>query len=279
MTDDTDNSSETRTGWTRNRTTLVLAIGFVVFVVVAAAGVLGGRLLTGNQHSDPQSTSTLSTPPGPTPSPPREGGFGPLSADGLGRPVAHPFNAAGQALPQSAVSRPDYRCELPPNCAPVPAPEAMMWQEIKPSVLPFSTSDGPARIDGVAATGYTRTPQGAALAALQIFWRAVASRTNFDVITDRQMVGSPEDLEALKATKDWDYTSRPATIPRPSAFRVTAWQDEFAALQFAVPTKDPGIYSTLALEVVWRDGDWKLRAPSTPSPQRKVISLVGWTQW
>ncbi|WP_280246935.1 MULTISPECIES: hypothetical protein [Nocardia] len=278
---DSDDKPETRSGWIHNRTSLVLAAGFLACVLVAAGGVLAGRLVTADDEaSGPHASTAAPVTTSLIPNPPSaDGGFGPPSADSLGRPVAHPNNPAGQPLRQSGVARGDYRCEVPPNCASVEAPAGMMWQEIKPSVLPFSTSDGPARVEGVAATGYTRTPQGAAIAALHIFWRAVASRANFDVISARQMVGSRADLEKLKATRQWDYTSRPSTIPRPAAFRVTAWQDEFAAVQFAVPAKDPGTYSTLSLDVVWSEGDWKLRAPTVAAPQRTVVSLLGWTPW
>ena len=197
-------SANEGTGWRNNRTTLILAAGFLAFVVIASAGILGYRALSGHDTTNPQSRPSASAVPTTT-APNSPGGFGAPSADTLGRPVAHPNNAAGQALPQKPVSRDDYRCDTPPNCSAPVAPESVMWQEVKPWVLPFSTSDGPARIDGSLAQGYTRTPQGAALAAWQIAWRAASSREVFDDVMAHQMVGTPEDLAQMRATKQWDY--------------------------------------------------------------------------
>ncbi|WP_067471607.1 hypothetical protein [Nocardia amamiensis] len=266
-------------GWRNNRTTLVLAAGFLGFVVIASAGILGYRALGGHDDdAQPQSRPSASAAPTTT-APNAPGGFGPPSADMLGRPVAHPNNAAGQALPQKPVSRDDYRCDTPPNCPAPAAPESVMWQEVKPWVLPFSTSDGPARVEGPLAEGYTRTPQGAALAAWQIVWRAASSREVFDAVMAHQIVGTPEDLAQMRATKQWDYSGTSALALRPSGFRITGWQGDFAAIQYAVPAHSPGVWNVVPIEVVWQDGDWRMRAPHTPAAKLTVVSLSGWTTW
>ncbi|QIS23641.1 hypothetical protein [Nocardia terpenica] len=266
-----------RPGWTGNRTTMVLAAGFVMIVAVAAIGVVLARHTGDAARSATGATTTAPTSSSARPTDAAGGGFGPMSADALGRPVAHPNNPAGQPLSQTPLQRGEYRCDLPPNCPPVESPAGVMWQEVKPWVLPFSTSDGPARMDGPLAVGFSRTPQGAALAAWQIVSRATSSRQNLDVVVARQTVGAPEDLARLKARRDWDATGSAPLGERPSAFRVTAYQDGFASIQYAVPAS--GVFTVIVLEAVWQDGDWKFRAPHIPARPQSVLTLAGWTQW
>ncbi|MGN2642254.1 hypothetical protein ACTD5D_40025 [Nocardia takedensis] len=262
----------------RGRTSLALAAILLAVFVVAAAGVLVLRTSgddpgadTGAGRSQGRTASSGSAAP--------SGGFGPPSADSQGRVVAHPNNPLGQPLSQSPVARGEYRCDPAPTCPAAEAPAGMVWQEVKPWVLPFTTSDGPARLDGPLALGYTRTPQGAAVALWQIVWRAASSRAVFDQVLARQITGTPEDLALLTASKQWDSTDTPAAALRPSAFRVTAWQDTVAVVQFAVPARDPGVWNVVMFEALWQDGDWKLRAPHTPTARQSIISLAGWTPW
>lgn len=262
-----------------SKTTFWLSVGFFGFAVLAGAGVLFSRFTSGEETpaAGTAGTTTASVTPSQGPG---GAGFGTPSADALGRPVEHPRNPAGQALPQSPSATSDYQCELPPNCPAVEAPQGLMWQEIKPWVLPFSTSDGPARVEGPLAYGFQRSPQGAALAAWQIAWRAASSRESFDQFLARQAAGEAQDFESMKATKNWDYSDRVSAARRPSAFRLTGWQPSgFAAVQYAVPAT-PGTWSVVALNVVWQNGDWKLRAPSgSPQQSQTLVSLAGWTQW
>ncbi|MFD4356811.1 hypothetical protein ACFWPX_29965 [Nocardia sp. NPDC058518] len=260
-----------------SKTTFWLAFGFFGFAILAGAGVLFARFTSGD---DAAAAGTTSSAAAPTTSAPAGGGFGTPSADTLGRPVEHPRNPAGQPLAQTPAAPTDYQCELPPNCPAAEVPQGLMWQEVKPWVLPFSTSAGPARVEGPLAFGFQRSPQGAALAAWQIAWRAASSRENFDLFLARQAAGEPQDFESMKATKDWDYSDRVSAAKRPSAFRITGWQPSgFAVIQFAVPST-PGTWSVIALNVVWQDGDWKLRAPGgSTQHSQTLVSLAGWTQW
>ncbi|MFC9556047.1 hypothetical protein ACFTWF_35085 [Rhodococcus sp. NPDC056960] len=272
-----------RTGrwWLASPATLWASVGFLLVIVVAGAILIvrGG----GEDRAAPVPSAAPTPSSSPTTEPEQErpgaSGFGPPSADWLGRPVTKPNNPAGQVLPQTALSRGPYTAgEL------VPAPAGVMWQQVGPSVLPFSTSDGPARtVDGLA-TGYTRTPQGAALAALQALVR-VANPDAYQQVVDRQILHTPE-LEQMLAhsrpehTQSGDPTAILEFTPRPSAFRVTGWiEGEFAALQYALPHSANGPYTILAAEAVWVDGDWKLRLPDTTPRQTQTTTLAGWTLW
>lgn len=272
-----------RTGqwWLASPATLWASVGFLLVIVVAGA-ILVAR---GGGEDRPGSVPSAAAPAPSSPATqPEQGqtgasGFGPPSADWLGRPVTKPNNPAGQVLPQTAVHRGSYTAgEL------VPAPVGVMWQQVGPSVLPFSTSDGPARIGDGLATGYARTPQGAALAALQALVR-VANPDAYQKVVDRQMLHTPELEQLLAHSRPEQSTSSDPTAileftPRPAAFRVTGWiEGEFAAIQYALPHSENGPYTLLAAEAVWVDGDWKLRLPDTNPRQTQTTTLAGWTLW
>ncbi|NKS71511.1 hypothetical protein GS584_25195 [Rhodococcus hoagii] len=56
-------------------------------------------------------------------------------------------------------------------------------------MVPFSTSDGPTTVDGLSARGFGHSPQGAALAGWQIFFRIAGSNNEVGrAIYDSQVV-------------------------------------------------------------------------------------------
>lgn len=87
----------------------------------------------------------------------------PPSADMLGRPIAYPENPAGQ--PFRSNRRP--RCLLLPGTTDLPTTRRtsalVMWQIIGPFALPFSNERRTHTRGRTSGSGYTRTPQGAAL--------------------------------------------------------------------------------------------------------------------
>ncbi|MBM4543059.1 hypothetical protein GS463_29855 [Rhodococcus hoagii] len=90
--------------------------------------------------------------------------------------------------------------------------------------------------------------------------------------------------KALWAPKQWlDWSQYPQQY-RPDAFRVTGWSDDnsYAVIEYALRDMRTGTQTgwfTARFEVVWQDGDWKLRRPSTQLPPQNLTSLAGWTQW
>ncbi|NKS56581.1 hypothetical protein GS504_03445 [Rhodococcus hoagii] len=259
-----------------SRTTGVLAWAFcaVLAVVVVAAVLIA---VTRDSDSDNASRPQTSAPSTTEPAPATPGAqFGVPASDIFGRVVAQPVNPRGQALPQSPVDRPQFR-----QGSPVTAPDGMMWQQIGPFVLPFSTSDGPARIDGPIARGYTQTPQGAALAAWQANWRLPIDQESLDAVFESQIEPSTRGPKALWAPKQFQDWSQYAQLPRPDAFRIVGWSEDnsYAVIDYAMRDKTPGAWFTGRFEVVWQDGDWKLRRPSTQIPPQTITSLAGWTQW
>jgi len=67
------------------------------------------------------------------------------------------------------------------------APAEVNFQVVHGLQLPFSPVDGPLRVDGPVAAGYSHTPQGAALAGTQLSQRLVFA-PGYKEVVDQQSV-------------------------------------------------------------------------------------------
>lgn len=138
-------------------------------------------------------------------------------------------------------------------------PHRVSWQRVDGVPFPFSDSDGPARISGAIASGYSHTPQGAVLAAAHITFRLTWS-PDYASVLDKQAVVSDATRRQLLTARDHGGTVDPALLSEvasaPSAFKIVAYSDERADLYLAFPSRD-GNYRFAASTVVWADGDWK----------------------
>ena len=258
-----------------SRTTGAAAVGFIVLVVVLVTIVL---VRSGDSGDTPPAAAppVTAAPPSTPVSPGGEGGFGPSLADPYGREIAVPINEQGQVLPQTDPGdRPAFAKDVP-----VPAPAGIMWQRIGATVAPFSTSDGPTRIDGRLAYGFARTPQGAALAGWQIMARALRSADDLREIYDLQTVADPGKKQAamdqLAAAGKSDYRISDALF-FPEAFQITSYTDSFAVVRYATPSEN-GTWVAEQRSLAWDNGDWKIR-DTTSAPQPRLSSLAGWTRW
>ncbi|MGE2767151.1 hypothetical protein ACQGAO_00190 [Rhodococcus sp. 1.20] len=153
----TEGSRLRRTGeWlATSRTTGIAAAVFcaLLAVVVAVAVVIA---VTRDDDSVGAGAPTATQPPATAPAKPDSGtAFGVPSADLFGRVIANPVNPRGQALPQSQADRPSFK-----EGDPVPAPEGLMWQQVGPFILPFSTSDGPTSSRWPIGHGFRSHPPG-----------------------------------------------------------------------------------------------------------------------
>ncbi|RDI67484.1 hypothetical protein DFR76_103555 [Nocardia pseudobrasiliensis] len=217
--------------------------------------------------------------------------FAPPTTDMFGRRVDVPNNIAGQALAQNPAER--HRAGAPgwTTGAPTPAAGQGVWQRIFDGpVVRFSASDGPARIDGKAATGFARTPQGAALAAEQNYWRTNANPTDRELLT-RLVDVTPQYLaqyDALVAAGKVSPRLPDKLTPllfASDAFRVATFDDDHAVVEFARKAREvidgQPTWVGMRLAVVWRDGDWKLTAVDSEQQVRidSLRSIEGWTTW
>lgn len=150
------------------------------------------------------------------------------------------------------------------------APQQISWQRVDGVPLPFSGSDGPSRIDGAIAQGYTRTPQGAVIAAIQIGMRLIFS-PDFESVVSRQTAVTDSERQQLitarSSSPSIDAVSVNASTLQPAAFKIGAYTDTDATIYFAYPAAT-GTYRIARMAVTWSGGDWKYTGRMAPdAPQ------------
>ncbi|GAB2633716.1 hypothetical protein [Nocardia goodfellowii] len=277
----------------RSRLTL-LGLAAAVAVLVAVGVTVSAlrdnpepddaRVLATNASSGPLNGTTAAPAPAPL-------GFAGAAVDVFGRRVDIPNNPAGQALPQHAGQQ---RTSADPDwltAAPVGTRGEGGWQRVYGVSVPFSTSDGPARIEDGLALGYSRTPQGAILAGAQIMYRANA-RPADRKLRARQMVLTAQE-QATYARKIAEG-GVPEQLPESAskwlvasdAFRIENYTPERATMRIATRAQagegGGNRWVATQLAVVWIDGDWRLQSVPGPDgrPQTETITtLTGWTPW
>lgn len=146
------------------------------------------------------------------------------------------------------------------------APQGVSWQRVDGVPLPFSASDGPTSIEGAVAEGYTRTPQGAALAAIQIAMRMLFSPDFESVVREQTAVTSTERDQLISARSGQPIINADAVTAatlQPAAFKVGAYSDQDATVYYAYPSQD-GVYRIARMSVTWQDDDWKYTGRMSP---------------
>ncbi|MFF0546625.1 MULTISPECIES: hypothetical protein [Nocardia] len=229
-----------------------------------------------------------------TTQPPAQSGDGPTTAvsstassaarpptvDMFGNRLEVPAEEAGSVLPQSAQdgvdpARPDY----------LRAPPArLQWQRIwGGAAVPVSGSDGPARIDAGVAEGFARTPQGAALAAMDAIGRAYAAPEPIwrEVVRERFYGGGDTLIDQFARSR----TSTPGMaryVTVPEGVRIEpGYRDDLAVVQLAIRSTTG--YAIATWPMVWVDGDWRIRTPEIIEtlwrPATPVASTAGFDRW
>jgi len=193
-----------------------------------------------------------------------------------GRPAAPASAPAGSLLPQAVLT-------------------GLRWSDYHGVELPSSPAAGPRDTSGGLASGFTDTPLGALLAALNIAVRANAQwGPPVYGPTIRDQVTGP-DAAALLASCQAGYAqaSQAAHITggaplgnayvSEEAFRWVAYTPSDATVD--VVSAGPGsqgttVMATTRIEVVWSGGDWRVIAPpggDWGNAATELSSLSGYT--
>ncbi|MBF6325880.1 hypothetical protein [Nocardia cyriacigeorgica] len=238
-----------------SRRLLIIMFTSIVAVVVAVFA------LTITRPGTPASTVP---DPAADPATPTERSFPdpapnqPPTTDLFGARLEVPPAKEGVALPQDPSSRPDPA--RPDYLTAVPA--RLQWQRgWGGAALPASSSDGPARIVGGIASGFSHTPQGAALAALDALARALAAPDGIwqQVVAQRYYGGGQAliDRFALARARTSD-AARYVVVP--AGIRIhDGYRSDFAVIEVASRSVDG--YAITTWPMVWIDDDWRVRVP------------------
>ncbi|MFD4407565.1 hypothetical protein ACFWPH_32850 [Nocardia sp. NPDC058499] len=203
----------------------------------------------------------------------------PPTVDLFGNRLEVPSESAGVAIPQTTAARPD------PVGADylMAAPVGVRWQRIwGGAAAPVSSSDGPVRIADGIATGFSRTPQGAALAAADALARALAApeRTWQQVVRDRFYGGGQPLIDRFARSRaSTPDTARYVTVPDGVRVR-PGYSSELAVVEFALADRDG--YAVSTWPMVWVDGDWRVRVDDIETlwgPTKRVLTLTGFGAW
>lgn len=162
------------------------------------------------------------------------------------------------------------------SAAPDPArpPAQVRWESWQGIALPYSRVDGPRTVAG-AATGYSHTPQGAVLAAIQHSLRlSLASDSAWPQIASQSLYPGPgkDEFVLARAQISTSGLADPKLAPTILGYRVGSYTPERTEL--AIYTRYPD--ASLAAHrqvVVWAGGDWKLLLPA-PASNTKSLTVI-----
>ena len=243
--------------WLWPAVAVAVMLAVVLLIVVLTTGGGGGG------------ESAAVTPPGGSTAEPN-----PSTGTGTGG------NSSIPAVPNQATT--GTRQPSDPQYA-TAAPAEVNFQVVHGLQLPFSPVDGPLRVDGPVAAGYSHTPQGAALAATQLGLRLLYA-PGYEQVLDQQSVTDPavraQFLTARNSQQQGSDRDLETAVARSVGFKVGSYTPEKAVVDLAFPNVNgaPGTYVTGPYTVVWSGGDWKF-ADNSNSPSTTVNGLPGYTTW
>ena len=160
-----------------------------------------------------------------------------------------------------------------------PAPD-ISWQQIAGVAVPFSRLHGPRTTTNGAASGYSRSALGAAIAAVQVLIRTSASAgpAVFDPVLATQVTGT--NVAALRlATRDEYQRLRAraglpdgAPVPTTDAATVRGFVVRAVDLTGGTGTVDVLLAArpldaqrrvvAFRIDLLWENGDWRVVAPA-----------------
>lgn len=254
---ESDSTPTGRAWWKRPRMWVIAMV--VVIVATSIAGV--GLLIDGGDPDHRQVPVTSPPVSSPVPDNDTSGPYSGTDVDVLGRGMRVPVDPHGHVLPQTPKTSPAWLTQ------PIAAPQGLEWQKVYGAPMPFSTSDGPTEIsaDGVPS-GFSRTPQGAALASLQILMRVTyGPREVRQAVLDSSVIGSPELKNiVLNAPSEAQYQTIPAAVQiledRYSEHSASVrWMFGPFPAPEEFPTTDGTVYHGGAIPVIWDEGRWKVK--------------------
>ncbi|WP_327146833.1 hypothetical protein [Nocardia sp. NBC_01327] len=161
---------------------------------------------------------------------------------------------------------------VPPDPGRVPA--QVVWKSWEGVQLPYSIVDGPATISGAAA-GYSHTPQGAVLAAIQDSLRTSLSPDSlWSQVAAQSLVTGPGKDAFVLARAQFSITgpADPRIAPAVAGYHFTTYTPGRAeiALYTRFPDKSLAAYHHL---MTWTGGDWRLVLPD-PGAKNPVMESI-----
>lgn len=149
-------------------------------------------------------------------------------------------------------------CKVPQGSQDVPTttPAGVEWRvSVGKTLLPYSTTTGPANVEGALARCYGQDPVGALLAASQIYGRILGPNADDSVqVVREQVVPGPQRDSFIESLSN---PSSPPDQIQWRAFRYLSYTPESARIDMVIESTATGATVGIPMTLVWRDGDWK----------------------
>lgn len=177
------------------------------------------------------------------------------------------LTACGDSTPASAPTT----TTAPPD--PNRLPANLHWEPFQGVQLPVGP-DGPTKL-ATTATGYSHTPQGAALAAINHNVRlSLAPDTTWPQIASQSLIPGPAKDNWVLSRSQISITApaNPALAPKITAYKITAYSPDRTDLTIYSTYPDNSITSALQT-VLWSAEDWRLLLPNPTAKVPTVASI------
>jgi hypothetical protein len=139
-------------------------------------------------------------------------------------------------------------------------PAGVVWQSWRAASLPYSPTAGPREVEGAVASGFSRTPAGALLAAVHTTARlTLAPNPGWEKAVETMALANEGRDKWVAARKGVTITAAPApgTLAQIAGFQITSYNPDDAAIQLVTKSSDSSL-SVSPVHVRWHDGDWKV---------------------
>ncbi|MFC9999618.1 hypothetical protein [Nocardia sp. NPDC127526] len=154
-------------------------------------------------------------------------------------------------------------------------PAAVRWESWQGVVLPISATDGPAETSTDAASGYSHTPQGAGLAAIQHTVRiSIAPDGRWPLVAYTVLVSNAGKDEFVLSRSQYSITgpADPQYVPTILGYKITSYGDDRSEITVYSRYPDDSLSANSAV-VVWQYGDWRLELPD-PAAKIAVVTAI-----
>ncbi|MEL4163102.1 hypothetical protein [Corynebacterium bovis] len=253
---------------------LIAVIAVVAVVVIVYIGARGGDSTTGSQGQDPAPSGSSESALQGAPS------GGDVTSDFWGRRVVIPANPDGDVIPQNPVDTADA-CN-PVNYSRVPAD--LTAQRTHTMSTLWSSTDGPTGFTDGIPSGYSHTPQGAALAGwnyLSLFFVGgkvgYSAARNFFGFSDEER----REMESIPGGPDKDTTQDRTRMVAPAAVKYLSCHDDQVVVQYFLPIPDRSTgdssrprYGLIQTPVKWFGDHWELSMKKDTNPGGNVVESI-----
>ncbi|MBF6523097.1 hypothetical protein [Nocardia farcinica] len=156
----------------------------------------------------------------------------------------------------------------------VAVPAEVHWRDYRGVAIPVG-ADGPTHYTDAAATGFVRSPQGAALAAMVHTVRmSLVPDEHWASVAAHELAPGPgkDSWAAGRVLVSVTGTADPATAPRLRGYTITEYTPDRAQVQIYTSFPDTSVAVNTSA-VTWVGNDWRLHLPDPASTDPVVVAV------